>query len=532
MKGIIYCRVSSLEQVQGTSLEHQKEACLTYARDHAIEVAAIFIEKGESATAATRTELIKALDYCKRHRNQIGVFIVWKLDRFARNTTDHYGIQAQLAKSGTRLQSVTEPIINEGPLGKMAEAMLAGYAQFENDIRKQRCEAGMQRRISEGIWPWMPPLGYVHSKTITDRRKTRPDEPDPERFLLIQRGLKEFAAGRHTITSLADALSRWGLRTRTHRPIFKQLVDRLLRDKFYAGILTNPWTGEEFTAHHQPMITLDEYFQIQGIKAAWSNGAVHPRRSAHPDFPLRQFVACVCGSGLTGSWHRGKARKHPYYNCYKPSCDRYNSYISATDLEARFIQLLCSVAPNPTWLGLFEQAVRRVWATRHQQTAVVKRRVAAERRSLDNRKQRLLEMRLADEITRDEFTRLKQELEGQIAHIQADQTTPPEPFDLDTAIQKARPFLSDLVGTWQNMSEVTQKRQLQHLVFPKGVVYDLSSDTFGTPQLAPIFELFRASDGSASHVVAGVGRYLNQIVQDVKKIVGYCEDVRELGEAA
>src|SRR5437867_11545406 len=245
MKGIIYCRVSSLEQVQGTSLEHQKEACLTYAKDHAIEVAAIFIEKGESATAATRTELIKALDYCKRHRHQIGMFIVWKLDRFARNTTDHYGIQAQLAKSGTRLQSVTEPIINEGPLGKMAEAMLAGYAQFENDIRKQRCEAGMQRRIFEGIWPWLPPLGYVHAKRLTDRRKTRPDEPDPERFTVIQQGLKTFAHGEHTITSLTNALNRCGLRTRTGRPIFKQQVERMLKDTFYAGILLNPWTGEE-----------------------------------------------------------------------------------------------------------------------------------------------------------------------------------------------------------------------------------------------------------------------------------------------
>src|SRR5206468_4829410 len=47
MKGIIYCRVSSLEQVQGTSLEHQKEACLTYARDRTIEIAGIFVEKGE-----------------------------------------------------------------------------------------------------------------------------------------------------------------------------------------------------------------------------------------------------------------------------------------------------------------------------------------------------------------------------------------------------------------------------------------------------------------------------------------------------
>src|SRR3990172_8765856 len=106
MKGIIYCRVSSLEQVNGTSLETQREACLKYASEKSIEIAETFVEKGESATAANRTELLRALDYCRTHKNQIAVFIVWKIDRFARNTTDHYGIQAELAKYGTSLYSV------------------------------------------------------------------------------------------------------------------------------------------------------------------------------------------------------------------------------------------------------------------------------------------------------------------------------------------------------------------------------------------------------------------------------------------
>src|SRR2546425_4833050 len=103
MKGIIYCRVSSLEQVNGTSLESQKDACLAYAAEHDIAIAEVFIEKGESATAASRTELIRALNFCRQHRGQIGAFIVWKIDRFARNTTDHYGIQAQLARYSTKL---------------------------------------------------------------------------------------------------------------------------------------------------------------------------------------------------------------------------------------------------------------------------------------------------------------------------------------------------------------------------------------------------------------------------------------------
>src|SRR3990167_4517297 len=121
-KGIIYCRVSSQDQTHGTSLESQKRACVEYAEKKGIKISRIFVERGESATAANRTELIKVLDYCKEHKGEVSAFIVWKLDRFARNMTDHYGLQAQLLKYGTTLHSVTEPI-SEGDMGKKMEGI-------------------------------------------------------------------------------------------------------------------------------------------------------------------------------------------------------------------------------------------------------------------------------------------------------------------------------------------------------------------------------------------------------------------------
>jgi site-specific DNA recombinase len=70
MKGIIYCRVSSQEQVRGTSLENQQAVCEAYAQSKNISVERVFIERGESATAAARTELLKALDYCKDNKTR------------------------------------------------------------------------------------------------------------------------------------------------------------------------------------------------------------------------------------------------------------------------------------------------------------------------------------------------------------------------------------------------------------------------------------------------------------------------------
>src|SRR5216683_534649 len=110
MNGVIYCRVSSEEQVKGTSLESQEVSCREYARSHNIKVLKIFIERGESAKFADRTALLELIDFCRQNKSTVEVLLVWKVDRFARNVTDHFSVKATLAKYGVQIVSVTEPI--------------------------------------------------------------------------------------------------------------------------------------------------------------------------------------------------------------------------------------------------------------------------------------------------------------------------------------------------------------------------------------------------------------------------------------
>lgn len=180
------------------------------------------------------------------------------------------------------------------------------WPQFENDIRKQRCEGGMRARLRDGISPWMPPIGYTNSKNRVERRKLLPNQPDEERFYLIQKGLRLYAEGQHTITQLADESNKWGLQTRTGKPMRKQLWNVMLTNKFYAGVLTDPWGKEEHRGLHKPMITLEEYGAIQNVKRGLSNNANGFRLKHHPDFPLRGAIRCTCGSFMTASWQTGR----------------------------------------------------------------------------------------------------------------------------------------------------------------------------------------------------------------------------------
>src|SRR5713226_401603 len=108
--GILYCRVYSKEQIENTSLESQERDCREYATKNNILILDVYVDKGESAMTADRTEFIKAISFCTNKKNKVDYFIVYKLDRFARNQDDHVMVRAKLKHSGTELRSVTEPI--------------------------------------------------------------------------------------------------------------------------------------------------------------------------------------------------------------------------------------------------------------------------------------------------------------------------------------------------------------------------------------------------------------------------------------
>jgi site-specific DNA recombinase len=524
MIGIIYSRVSSTDQVQGTSLENQKEACLRYAAEKDITIAEVFVERGESATVANRTELLRALDYCRKNKGRLQAFIVWKLDRFARNTTDHYALQAELRKYGVSLYSVTEPI-GDDPIGRMTEAVLAGYAQFENDIRKQRCEGGLRRKLVEGIWPWVPPLGYLHAKKLTDRRKTRPDEPDPQRFPLLQQALKRYALGGLSIVELAALMNRLGLRTRTGGPIYKQLAERLLTGKYYAGVLVDPWTKLEHRGLHQAMISLEEYQAIQYVKASARHRPPH-RVRANPDFPLRRFVACACGRPLTGAWHSGRSRQYAYYLCHSPSCQLRGRAIPGKLLEDRFVARLRSISPAPYALDAFSHIV---FATLSETTAAQSKHAArgeTERARVQERKSRIIQMRADEEISHDDFRLALKQADQQLATLSpALPSSPISESTLRTGLTLASPLVLHTADAWAKATRLEHRQQLQSLVFPQGIVFDQASGTYRIAQPSLIFRLSRLSPRRSSYAVAGVRPNLNRIAHDIMALASLSREL-------
>lgn len=509
--GIAYCRVSSKEQIEGTSLESQELACREFARNKGIAIQQVFVGRGESAKFADRPELLEVLDYCRKHKGEVDVLLVWKLDRLARNVTDHFNIKATLLKHGVQVISVTEPIDSK-PEGKLLETILAGFAQFDNDVRAMRTVQGMRKKLQDGLYPWNPPLGY-HTVTRGEK-KTAPDEPSEALFGPLQRAWKTFATGAYTKVEMLRLMSNWGVVTRKGEPLSAQSLDNFFRNPYYAGILADPWSKEEYEGKHQPMVTREDFARVQQVIAARNHSTPHHRE--RPEFPLRGSVRCPgCQRYMTSSFSRGHGGRYGYYHCENRKCDTRRSHPRAR-IHEEFRMFLTTIEPKEELLITLRRfiveiaqercaALRRNRSRLHEQTA----RISAQIKEL-------IRMRTQDLITDREFLAEKDQLSRKqvvIGNSHEDDSLSVRRIEAD--LDRIVAPLSHMAATWEGLP-VAEKRRFQQHVLPVGFM----AGGIGTAELGLLFRVLRQFPGRDSHEVPLTGESWNQLLREIRAFAG------------
>jgi len=507
MNAVVYCRVSSKEQIEGTSLESQQVACREYAKTKGIDILKVFVEQGESAKFADRTQLLELIDFCRKNKGSVNILLVWKVDRFARNVADHFSVKATLGKYGVRIMSVTEPI-DTNPEGKLMETILAGFAQFDNDIRAMRTVQGMRRKLQEGIFPWRPPLGYKGVRGGTGR-KTIPDLPDEPTFSMLKRAFTEYATGAYTQAEMGRRMNAWGLFAQRGKSFAPQSLYSLFTNEFYAGILVDPWTGEEHVGKHAPLVSRELFARVQRAIAARNRSVAH--RKERKEFPLRGLVRCdACQHELTGAFSRGRNRRYQYYLCGSRQCSRRGKSLPASEVESEFALFLGTIAPRPelihrigeSVIKLAEQDARNLSAERQRR----RKRLGQVEAEMDE----LIRMRAQQLITDEEFTKCKKRLAEQRFAIerQANQIT--DLVQVRKDLEKILEPLTNLQATWQSLTPPLRRR-FDHLILPTGFV----AGNVRTADLGLLFSFFRASEHTNSPEVALKPLRSNQIVSEI-----------------
>jgi len=93
-----------------------------------------------------------ALKACMEYLREGDSLLVTKLDRLARSTPDLYRIVSELAEKGVSFKVIDDPSIDTtSRTGKLIMGILALIAEFENDIRRERQQDGINKAKAQGV---------------------------------------------------------------------------------------------------------------------------------------------------------------------------------------------------------------------------------------------------------------------------------------------------------------------------------------------------------------------------------------------
>ncbi|MGH6978276.1 MAG: recombinase family protein, partial [Brevundimonas sp.] len=138
-----YARVSST----GQSLEVQLEKLKAAGCDE------IFSEKRSGTTTADREALAEALRYARKG----DVLIVSRMDRLARSVADLSKIVADLTTRQIGFRVLDQASVDTTTSnGRLMLNLLAAFAEFETDLRRERQREGIDKAKARGAYRGRP----------------------------------------------------------------------------------------------------------------------------------------------------------------------------------------------------------------------------------------------------------------------------------------------------------------------------------------------------------------------------------------
>ena len=161
-KCYIYTRVSTAIQVDGYSLDAQKDKLRKYAEYEDMIVAAEYSDEGFSGkNIQGRVEFQRMLNYIQEGKDGVSYVLVFKLSRFGRNAADVLNSLQLMQDFGVNLICVEDGIDSSKDSGKLMISILSAVAEIERENIRTQTMAGREQKAREGKWNGgFAPYGY------------------------------------------------------------------------------------------------------------------------------------------------------------------------------------------------------------------------------------------------------------------------------------------------------------------------------------------------------------------------------------
>lgn len=243
LKAGLYARVSTDIQLEGYSIDAQKEFLLSYAKAKEFTEFEYYIDGGYSGKDLERPAIQKLIRDVKEHK--IDCVIVFKLDRISRSQKDTlYLIEEVFNKYNVGFVSVRENFDTTIPFGKAMVGVLSIFAQLERETILERTKIGIQKRAENGYWKGggKDPFPYTYDKN------TGTLIPVPEQVELLHKMINLYLNG-YSFVKISNIVG-----------MDESMVEKRILSRRTLGIV--PYKDQEFKGKHQAVISEELHNKI------------------------------------------------------------------------------------------------------------------------------------------------------------------------------------------------------------------------------------------------------------------------------
>ncbi|MBO9477230.1 recombinase family protein [Shimia sp. R11_0] len=488
-KAVIYTRVSGAKQVrEGDGLASQENRCREYATYKDYDVVEVFSDD-MSGKFERRPAMDRMLAFLRLHPQNSVVVIIDDISRFARNVQAHIKLRETLSEAGGLLESPSIEF-GEDSDSRLVEHMLASVAQHQREKNAEQTHNRMKGRMMNGYSVFSAPIGYSYKKTKGHGKILVRDEPVAS---IIQEGLEGYASGRFAsqveVKRFFESQPAFP-KDLPNGQIRQQKVSDILKRVIYAGYVEHePWGVTRRKGHHEPIISLSTYQQIQDRK---NTRAIAPaKQNIREDFPLRGALNCACcDQPMTSCWSRSATgKRYPYYWCQDRNCAEYRKNIRAEKVDEGFEALLKRLTPSQNLLKIVTSMLSDAWDQRAVQTSSGKDQIRRDIAKLDKQQDSLLE-----KLVEANNPKVVAAYETKIATLEDErllltdklgQNSKPKYSKADI-FELLRDFLSNPWKIWES-GNLTLRKNVLRMAFIEPLAYNRKSG-FRTPQTSVIFE--------------------------------------------
>ena len=340
-KCYIYIRVSTAMQVDGYSLEAQKDRLTKFAEFQDMEVVREYCDAGKSGKSITgRPEFTQMLQDVADDKDGVEYILVFKLSRFGRNAADVLNSLQYIQDFGVNLICVEDGIDSSKDSGKLTITVLSAVAEIERENILVQTMEGRKQKAREGKWNGgQAPFGYT-----LDSKKgmllVNPDEAEIVKIIFnkfVNEGL-----GADSISNYLNQHGYVKTKYRSHELNYftRSLVRKILDNPVYIGKIAYGKSSTEKikgTRDQYHRVQNDEFLLAEGLHDAiidldlWEGARARREEtgvkwvkthSLEHEHILTGLLKCpVCGVGMSGTVRRrknkstGEYKDDFYYRC-------------------------------------------------------------------------------------------------------------------------------------------------------------------------------------------------------------------------